>query len=34
MRAQQGTTWNTVEHKTHAECTSVPDLVLGWEYLG
>ena len=34
MRAQQGLAWNTVEHKTHAEYTSVPDLVLESEYLG
>ena len=34
MREQQGTTWNTVEHKTHAEYTAVPDLVLESEYLG
>lgn len=34
MRAQQGRGWNTVEHKTHAEYTSVPDLVLESEYLG
>ena len=34
MRAQQGTTWNTVEHRTHAEYTRVPDLVLESEFLG
>lgn len=34
MREQQGTIWNTVEHRTHAEYTAVPDLVLESEYLG
>lgn len=35
MREQQGTRWNTVEHKTHAEYQSlIPDLVLESEYLG
>ena len=35
MRRQQGTHWNTVEHKTHAEYqTLMPDLVLESEYLG
>jgi catechol O-methyltransferase len=34
MRAQQGTIWNTVEHRTHAEYTRVPDLVLESEFLG
>ena len=34
LRAQQGTTWNTVEHRTHAEYTAVPDMVLESEYLG
>lgn len=35
MRTQQGTGWDTVEHKTHAEYQSLlPDLVLESEYLG
>ena len=35
MREHQGTTWNTVEHKTHVEYQSLmPDLVLESEYLG
>jgi len=34
MREQQGTLWNTVEHKTHAEYTALPDLVLESEFLG
>ncbi len=28
MRTQQGTTFDTVEHKTHAEYTRLPDIVL------
>lgn len=35
MRAQQGTTWRTVEHKTHVEYQSLlTDLVLESDYLG
>ncbi|MCV7234062.1 O-methyltransferase [Mycobacterium branderi] len=35
MRRQQGTLWNTVEHKAHLEYQSlVSDLVLESEYLG
>jgi catechol O-methyltransferase len=35
MRRQQGTLWNTVEHKTHLEYQKlVGDLVLESEYLG
>ncbi len=35
MRRQQGTLWNTIEHKAHLEYqTLVPDLVLESEYLG
>jgi catechol O-methyltransferase len=35
MRGQQGTLWNTVEHKAHVEYqTLVGDLVLESEYLG
>lgn len=35
MREQQGTTWDTVEHKTHVEYQSLlPDLVLESTYLG
>jgi len=35
MRRQQGKSWNTVEHKTHAEYQSlVSDLVLESDYLG
>jgi catechol O-methyltransferase len=35
MRQQQGTSWRTVEHKTHGEYGSVfPDLVLESVYLG
>jgi catechol O-methyltransferase len=34
MREQQGSLWNTVEHKTHVEYqTLIPDLVLESEYL-
>ena len=34
MREQQGTRWDTVEHKTHVEYQSLlPDLVLESEYL-
>lgn len=35
MREQQGTQWDTREHKTHVEYqTLLPDLVLESEYLG
>jgi catechol O-methyltransferase len=35
MQEHQGTTWNTVEHETHAEYQSLlADLVLESEYLG
>ncbi len=34
LRRHQGRSWNTVEHKTHAEYTGIPDLVLESEYLG
>lgn len=34
MRRQQGAGWDTVEHKTHAEYTKVPDLVLESTYRG
>lgn len=35
MREQQGTRWDTIEHKTHVEYQSLlPDLVLESEYLG
>lgn len=35
LREQQGTRWDTVEHKTHVEYqTLLPDLVLESEYLG
>jgi catechol O-methyltransferase len=35
MQKQQGTLWNTAEHKTHVEYQSlVADLVLESEYLG
>lgn len=34
LRAQQGTAWDTVEHKTHAEYTKFPDLVLESVYRG
>ena len=35
MRRQQGTLWNTVEHKAHLEYQSLlPDLVLESDYLG
>jgi len=34
MRRNQGGEWNTVEHKTHAEYTTVPDLVLESTYRG
>jgi catechol O-methyltransferase len=34
MRRQQGTLWNTIEHKAHVEYQSLlPDLVLESEYL-
>jgi catechol O-methyltransferase len=35
MAEQQGTLWNTVEHRTHVEYqTLLPDLVLESDYLG
>jgi catechol O-methyltransferase len=35
MREQQGTLWNTIEHKAHLEYQStLPDLVLESDYLG
>jgi catechol O-methyltransferase len=35
MEAQEGTTWNTIRHRTHAEYqTLIKDLVLESEYLG
>jgi catechol O-methyltransferase len=35
MHKQQGTLWNTVEHKTHVEYQpQLPDLVLESDYLG
>ena len=34
MRGEQGGRWDTVEHKTHAEYTKVPDLVLESTYRG
>ena len=34
LRAQQGREWDTVEHKTHAEYTAIPDVVLESTYLG
>lgn len=35
MKEHQGTSWRTVEHKTHAEYqTLLPDLVLESDYLG
>lgn len=35
MRQEQGTTWQTVEHKTHGEYGSVlPDMVLQSTYIG
>lgn len=35
MRAEQGKTWQTIEHKTHGEYGSIiPDLVLESTYLG
>lgn len=35
MREQQGTRWQTVEHRTHVEYQSLmPDLVLESDYLG
>jgi catechol O-methyltransferase len=35
MQKQQGTLWNTTEHKAHMEYqTLVADLVLESEYLG
>ena len=34
MRRHQGGTWDTVEHKTHAEYTKMPDLVLESTYRG
>jgi catechol O-methyltransferase len=35
MREQEGSTWRTVEHKTHVEYQKlIPDVVLESEYLG
>ena len=34
MRRHQGGVWDTVEHKTHAEYTKFPDLVLESTYRG
>lgn len=35
MREHEGSTWRTIEHKTHVEYqTLIPDLVLESEYLG
>jgi len=34
MREQQGKRWQTVEHKTHGEYGSMPDLLLESEFLG
>ena len=34
MRRNQGGAWDTVEHKTHAEYTKMPDLVLESTYRG
>ena len=34
LREQQGTSWDTVEHKSHLEYTALPDLVLESRYLG
>lgn len=34
MRRNQGSRWDTVEHKTHAEYTKLPDLVLESTYRG
>jgi catechol O-methyltransferase len=34
MRRHQGGLWDTVEHKTHAEYTRIPDLVLESTYRG
>jgi catechol O-methyltransferase len=34
MRRHQGGLWDTVEHKTHAEYTKIPDLVLESTYRG
>ncbi|MEI6252331.1 MAG: O-methyltransferase [Mycobacteriaceae bacterium] len=34
MRRHQGGAWDTVEHKTHAEYTKMPDLVLESTYRG
>ncbi len=34
MRRNQGGGWDTVEHKTHAEYTKMPDLVLESTYRG
>ena len=34
MRAQQGKTWHTVEHKTRVEYLPLPDLVLESTKLG
>jgi catechol O-methyltransferase len=34
MRRNQGGAWDTVEHKTHAEYTKMPDLVLESIYRG
>jgi catechol O-methyltransferase len=34
LRGEQGKSWNTTEHKTHAEYQSLlPDMVLESEYL-
>lgn len=34
MRRHQGGLWDTVEHKTHAEYSAIPDLVLESTYRG
>lgn len=34
LRERQGTSWDTVEHKSHLEYTALPDLVLESRYLG
>ena len=34
MRRHQGGVWDTVEHKTHAEYSAIPDLVLESTYRG
>lgn len=34
MREEQGKRWQTVEHKTHGEYGSLPDLLLESEFLG